>query len=67
MTTRNELLVELEGLSEEELAEVVEHARKLKAAREPIPAARLETLMLSEKALAKDWLTHEEETAWRDL
>lgn len=67
MTTRNELLVEIEGLSEEELAEVVEHARKLKAARAPEPATRLETLILSESALAKDWLTVEEETAWRNL
>ena len=32
-----------------------------------LKAKRRETLFLSEIALAKDWLLHEEDEAWKDL
>lgn len=64
METRDLLLQEIEDAPEPLLAEAVDFIRflKLQKAHE-----RLETALLSETALAKDWLKPEEEAAWRDL
>lgn len=64
METRDLLLQEIEDAPEPLLAEAVDFIRflKLQKAHE-----RLEIALLSETALAKDWLKPEEEAAWRDL
>ena len=64
MSTRDLLLAELRGFPEPLLAEVVDFVRFLKAQR---AQEHLETALLSELALAKDWLRPEEDEAWRDL
>ncbi|UCH27044.1 MAG: hypothetical protein JSV66_05215 [Trueperaceae bacterium] len=54
---------EAEQLPEELLDRLITVARLLK--RNPSPG--LETALLSESALAKDWLSPEEDEAWQDL
>jgi len=65
MAATKELIVkEIEELPDalmEELLNYV-HFLKMKLAQE-----KLETLILSESALKKDWLKAEEEAAWQDL
>ena len=55
---------EIEDLPESLLEEVLHFVRflKSKAVQE-----RMETALLSETALRKDWLRPEEDEAWRDL
>lgn len=64
MDVKERLEQELKGVPEPLLVEVVDFVRFLKhqAAEE-----RLEPALLSESALAKDWLRPEEDAAWRDL
>jgi len=38
-----------------------------KAKQNSIPLSNNENLLLSEKSLAKEWLTPEEDKAWKDL
>ena len=61
---RDTLLREAEDLPTPLLEEVLDFVRflKMKAAQE-----RMETAILSESALEKDWLRSEEDEAWRDL
>ena len=61
---RDILLREAEDLPASLLEEVLDFVRflKMKAAQE-----RMETAVLSESALEKDWLRTEEDEAWRDL
>ena len=62
--TKELILKEIEELPDtliEELLNYV-HFLKMKLAQE-----KLETLILSESALKKDWLKAEEEAAWQDL
>ena len=62
--TKELILKEIEELPDvlmEELMNYV-HFLKMKLAQE-----KLETLILSESALKKDWLKAEEEAAWQDL
>jgi hypothetical protein len=58
------LLVELQDFPESLLAEVIDFVRFLKAQR---GREHMETALLSESVLLKDWLQPEEDEAWRDL
>jgi hypothetical protein len=64
MDGKETLIRELEGLPEPILQEVLDSVRFLrtKATRE-----RLETALLSESSLQKDWLRPEEDEAWQSL
>lgn len=65
MMDRKEMLIrELEDLPEVSLQEVLDFVKflKVKASRE-----LLETALLSESALRKDWLRPEEDEAWQSL
>ena len=64
MEAKDLILQEIEGAPEPLLAEVVDFIRFLKMER---ARASNEPSLLSEATLAKDWLTPEEEVAWRDL
>jgi len=65
MTERKELLLrELEDLPEASLQEVLDFVRFLKI-REA--QKHLETALLSEPALERDWLRPEEDAAWQNL
>jgi len=64
MSTKEALEQELHQLPEEELAEVLRFVRLLKRSS---PGDARETALLSEAVLAKDWLSPEDEEAWRDL
>jgi len=67
MNTREgkEILIrELEGLPATFLQEVLDFVQFLKHKENQKP---LETALLSESALRKDWLCPEEDEAWRDL
>ena len=65
MEARKELVLrEIEDLPDVLLEEVLDYVQflKMKLSRE-----KLETLILSESSLEKDWLRTEEEKAWQDL
>lgn len=64
MTARDILAEELQHVPEPLLDEVIDFVRYLraKAARE-----RMESALIAESGLHKDWLRPEEEDAWRDL
>ena len=63
MSRRELIAQELDGLSDQDLDRVLGFLHRIKKARAeaavPMPAA--------ESALAKDWLTAEEDEAWADL
>lgn len=58
------ILQELEELPDDFVGEVLDFIRFLK---EKHAKARLETALLSEVTLGKDWLRPEEDEAWQDL
>lgn len=65
MEARKELVLkEIEELPDVLLEEVLDYVQflKMKLSRE-----KLETAILSESSLEKDWLRTEEEEAWQDL
>lgn len=65
MANEKELVIrEIENLPKPFLQEVLDFVRflKMKAGQE-----QLETALLSESTLSKDWLLPEEDEAWRDL
>ena len=62
--TEEILLRETEGLPPFLLEEVLDFIRFLKT---KLAEDRLETTLLSQSALQKDWLRPEEDEAWRDL
>jgi len=64
MDRKETLIRELEDLPTAFLQEVLDFVRflKVKATQE-----HLETALLSESSLRKDWLKPEEDEAWRDL
>ena len=64
MATRDLLLEEIRDVPDPLLAEVVDFVRFLKAKRAEGP---LETTLLSEPALRKDWLRPEEDEASQNL
>lgn len=61
---RKQLIQEIEQLPEPLLDEIQDFVGFLKA---KIARARMDTALASESSLKKDWLSSEEETAWRDL
>lgn len=64
MNTKEELINEIEKTPEPFLSEVLDfvHFLKAKANRE-----RFDNAVMSESALAKDWLKSEEDKAWQSL
>ncbi len=62
--TKEILEKETEGLPQPMLEEVVDFVRFLKA---KAVQDRLETALLSQAVLERDWLRPEEDDAWRDL
>jgi len=64
VSIKEALIAEIEDMPEALLFEVLQfvHFLKWRSRREV-----LEVTLLSEAALAKDWLTPEEDEAWRDL
>ena len=58
------ILQELEELPDDFVDEVLDFIRFLK---EKHAKAKLETALLSEVTLGKDWLRPEEDEAWQDL
>jgi hypothetical protein len=63
MSTREVIAHELERLPEEDLDRLLAFLRSLKETHSEIPVATL----AAESALAKDWLTPEEDAAWAGL
>lgn len=63
MTLKEAVLEEVEHLPDECLDDVFKFIQKLKEKSRP----RLDTALASEAVLARDWLSEEEEEAWRDL
>ena len=64
MTVKKSLLQEIEQIPESLLPEVLEFLQYLKYKHRN---KNVETAFLSESALAKDWLTPEEDEAWQNL
>jgi hypothetical protein len=64
MTTREQLLRELQEAPEQVIEELLEYLRlaRLKPGRE-----RFDTARASEPVLGRDWLRPEEDAAWNDL
>ncbi|MFN4178743.1 MAG: DUF2281 domain-containing protein [Armatimonadota bacterium] len=58
------IIKEIDELPEDLLQEVLDFVRFLKS---QAMKKRLETVILSERVLGRDWLRPEEEEAWRDL
>ncbi|MDZ7704789.1 MAG: hypothetical protein U5L04_09940 [Trueperaceae bacterium] len=63
MDKREEIVRELKHVSEPLLDEVMDFVRFVKFKH----ADKVESALLSETSLAKDWLSPDEEEAWRDL
>ena len=64
MSTREFIARELERLPEQDLNKLLVFLRSLKDTRRPrTPCRRI----AAESALAKDWLTPEEDAAWANL
>jgi hypothetical protein len=64
MGEKEVVLREIDDLPRTLLQEVLDFVRFLKSKSNQ---ERLETALLSETALGKDWLRPEEDEAWRDL
>ena len=64
MTTKEALLQELEKVPEPLLDEVLDFVQFL---RQRIVSTGRDAALASESSLKKDWLTPEEDAAWRDL
>jgi hypothetical protein len=64
MTSKQTILEDLQGIPDSLLEEVRDFIRFLKerARKEPV-----ETALMSEPSLARDWLRPEEDEAWQDL
>ena len=64
MNAKESLLTEIEQIPESLFPEILKFVQYLKYKHQQ---EQLETTLLSESALAKDWLTPEEDAAWQDL
>ncbi len=64
MNAKESLLTEIEQIPESLFPEILKFVQYLKYKHQQ---EQLETKLLSESALAKDWLTPEEDEAWQDL
>ena len=61
MKTKELILQKIERLPEEYLEEVLEFISSLEE------KGKIETVVLSESSLRKDWMRPEEDEAWKDL
>ena len=64
MSTKDFLLKEIEQVPEYLLTEILDFVQFIKAKH---LQEKIETTILSESSLAKDWLKPEEDEAWQDL
>ncbi len=64
MNAKESLLTEIEQIPESLFPEILKFVQYLKYKHQQ---EQLETTLLSESSLAKDWLTPEEDAAWQDL
>ena len=64
MNAKESLLTEIEQIPESLFPEILKFVQYLKYKHQQ---EQLETTLLSESSLAKDWLTPEEDQAWQDL
>jgi len=64
MISREVLLKEIDGLPAEFIDELQDFVQFLKLKR---TKKNMEATLLSESSLRKDWLSAEEDEAWRDL
>ena len=64
MSTKELILHEIEDTSEEFSSEVLDFIRALKHVRS---RDSFEVTVVSQDVLAKDWLSPEEDEAWKDL
>ena len=64
MNVKESLLTEIEQIPESLIPEVLNFVQYLKYKHQH---EKLETALLSESALAKDWSTPEEDEAWQHL
>lgn len=65
MTIKEQVLAELDSVSQDKLPELLEFERQLN--RRPTSATPSPTSLASEAILARDWLTAEEDAAWQNL
>ncbi len=64
MNAKESLLTEIEAIPESLIPEVLNYIQYIKYKYQN---EKIETTLLSESALAKDWSTPEEDKAWQDL
>ncbi len=64
MSTRDQLIHELDAVPEPVIAELLDYLRFIKA---KLARERFDTAVASEAVLAREWLTPEEDAAWADL
>ena len=64
MSKKEEILSEIEQVSEASLEEVLQFVRFLKTRN---MREKMDNSIASESSLKKDWLRKEEDDAWRDL
>jgi hypothetical protein len=65
MQIKQQLIEEIEQTPDEILSEVLDFLLFIKTKK--LQREKLEITLMSESALAKDWLTAEEDEAWKDL
>jgi hypothetical protein len=64
MSVKDLILKKIEKLPEQYLSEVLDFIRFLEIKTQE---EKMETIIISETSLKKDWLRPEEDEAWRDL
>ena len=64
MSKKDTIIAELDKVPEKLLDEILDYINFLK---EKLNKQKLETALMSESSLKKDWLQPEEDEAWQDL
>ena len=64
MSKKDTIIAELDKVPEKVLDEILDYINFLK---EKLIKQKLETALMSESSLKKDWLQPEEDKAWQDL
>ena len=67
MTTKQQIIQAIEEVPEPILTKILDFIELLKRQEKSKDIDSLDTLLLSESALAKDWSTSSEDEAWQDL
>ncbi len=67
MSTKEELISEIEEAPEPLLSEVLDFVHFLKTLKTKTLRERLDAAVMSESSLGKDWLDPEEDEAWQSL